>query len=144
MANREQRRALEKNGATVKQVGLHASQYKGPVPSPEMMESFKAVSPDLPDRIMKLAENADRRRTMEIEIQAKQVENQRLAIKGANLSTILGQVFTFVLALVLFALTIALVLYGQLTAALVSGIPVVAWFIVVTIFRNFGNSEKKK
>ena len=86
---------------------------------------------------MKLAENADRRRTME-------VENQRLAIKGVNTSTILGQVFTFVLALVLFTLTIVLVLYGQLTAALVSGIPVVAWFIIVTIFRNFGNSEKKK
>ena len=126
---------MEKKGAGVSQVGL-ATQYKGPVPSPKMMEAFKAVSPDLPDRIMKLAENADRRRTME-------VENQRLAIKGVNTSTILGQVFTFVLALVLFTLTIVLVLYGQLTAALVSGIPVVAWFIV-TIFRNFGNSEKKK
>ena len=136
MSNRSQRRAMEKKGAGVSQVGL-ATQYKGPVPSPKMMEAFKAVSPDLPDRIMKLAENADRRRTME-------VENQRLAIKGVNTSTILGQVFTFVLALVLFTLTIVLVLYGQLTAALVSGIPVVAWFIIVTIFRNFGNSEKKK
>lgn len=81
--------------------------------------------------------NREQRRAMEVEI-------QRMAVKGANLSTILGQVFTFVLALVLFVLTIVLVLNGQMTAALVSGIPVVAWFIIVTIFRNFGSSEKKK
>lgn len=138
MANREQRRAMEKKGQPVSPtLGLTATQYKGPVPSPEMMEAFKAVSPDLPDRIMKLAENSDKRRTMEVEI-------QRMAVKGANLSTILGQVFTFVLALVLFVLTIVLVLNGQMTAAAVSGIPVIAWFIIVTIFRNFGNSEKKK
>lgn len=58
---------LEVNKTQTKGVGqVSQSYYQGIVPSPEMMEKYKEVSPDLPNRLVTLTEDeANHRRAIE-------------------------------------------------------------------------------
>jgi len=62
-----------------------ASYYQGIVPSPEMMEHYKLVDPELPNRLVKMTEEeAVHRRKMETKL-----------IKGSFLSDLIGLIFAF-------------------------------------------------
>lgn len=136
MPNREQRRNAMKNAAG-KGAIIHNTytSYSGPMPAPEDMLRYKECFPELPERIVRLAEESSRRETMKVENQSKLVENQRLV---ANLNASiqrLGLIFAFLLALICLGSAAYFVINGFEIAAFVAAIPPVS-MLVKAIFKK--------
>lgn len=94
--------------------------YSGPIPSPEFMEKFKQVQADFPERIMKLTESEDARRTEIVAIEKMRVTRELDSERRA-------QILTFVCFLLFLAVSVAFVLLGQSVPAILSSIVPILW-----------------
>ena len=70
---------------------LQAFSYQGVIPSPEMMERFKKLDPNLPERIVRMAEKSMDRADKELDILAQnmsrrqhEAETMRIAIEKGS------------------------------------------------------------
>lgn len=103
-----------------KVISIKNELYSGPIPSPEFMEKFKQVQADFPERIMKLTENEDARRTEIVAIEkmrvARELDSERRA-----------QIFTFICFLLFLTATVIFVLLKQSIPAILSSIVPIFW-----------------
>lgn len=76
-------------GALIRRQELTATAYQGPVPPPEQMEAFERVLPGSANRILAMAEG--------------HAKNRWLNDRNLRVTSILGQVFAFVVVLILLA-----------------------------------------
>lgn len=109
--NRESPESKEKGKRKIAAV----SAYQGPIPTPEMFIGYKDVAPDMPDRIMKMAEHEDERQTEIVKIEGRKVDGI-LAIQKR------GQLFTLVIIVLLIAVAVFFVVIDKDSAALIAGI----------------------
>lgn len=75
----------------------HQEQYIAPIPPPEMLAGYKIIDPTFADRIMKMAEAQN----------AAAIEENKNIIEKTFAAKKYGQIFSFVLALIGFALAAA-------------------------------------
>ena len=89
--------------------------YKGSLPPPSMMEAFKNVDPSLPNRITLMAEKALECKKAEIDNNRYEIESARAVkeleiesrnedLKYKNRIFLCGQIFSFIVCLVLIVL----------------------------------------
>jgi uncharacterized membrane protein len=99
-------------------------EYKGLIPSPEMMEGFKSVDSSFPERILAMAEkNSEARNKIAIQesnVKEKLVDNQKFAIEVDAKFKTRGQIFTLMIALFFIALSAFFGYIGKETAAIIS------------------------
>lgn len=80
--------------------------YQGPIPLPDMFEGYKRIQEDFPERIMRMAENEDRRQSDERRIEEKQIDGIIMLNKRR-------QIFTFITVIVCFGLFVTLILMDK-------------------------------
>lgn len=71
--------------------------WQGPIPSPEDFEHYKAIDPDLPGRIVAMAE---RQLVLAENQQSHRIEMEALSVRGMNRRADTGLWMAFVIALV--------------------------------------------
>lgn len=120
----------------IHQVSIKNELYSGPVPSPEFMEKFKQVQPDFPERIMKLTENEDARRTEIVAIEKFRIAEEFKAERR-------GQMLTFVCLVAFLVVTVIFVMLGQSVPAIFSSIVPILWALK-NMFSSRDRSPAKK
>jgi uncharacterized membrane protein len=108
---------------TVEQV-VQTGIYSGPIPPPQVLAGFRELMPDLPERIVKMAE-------IETEADVRRIDRESSSIGR-------GQVFSFVLGMAGFGLAAVFALKGMETGAIAAALGGVAPIIVAAI----GNLRK--
>lgn len=98
--------------------------YSGPIPPPQVLAGFKELMPDLPERIVKMAE-------IETEADVRRIDRESSSIGR-------GQVFSFILGMTGFGLAAVFALKGMETGAIAAAIGGIAPIIVAAI----GNLRK--
>lgn len=107
----------------------YTEMYSGPIPPPNFLKGYQEVIPDAPERILKMAENA----------QAAQIEGQREILKqnGLNITNShkankSSQIFAFILIVCLIAAGIWITVTGHDTVGgMIFGTTIVG---VATVF----------
>lgn len=109
--------------------------FSGPLPHPEHLAAYKEISPDIPERIMRMAENqSEHRRKLE---SARDESNLKLEARG--------QVFGFVIAMIAVIGGIYLMANGQSLEGAATAIPPVAGLVGLFIWvRRERKQELKK
>ena len=98
-----------------KQHRLVAARFQGPLPPPSLLEHYKDIQPDFPERILKLTEE---------EAQHRRDYNNRV-LAATRWETTLGQVFGLMVAIAAFGTAAYLAFLGHPTAA--------GWFGATTV-----------
>ncbi len=120
---------LKKNMGSNSQT-VQSISYKGLIPPPDMMEQFKKLDPNLPERIVKMAERsfdrADKELSIIEETQRKnlsirehEAETKRMAIKEDAKYNFHAQMIILAMVLFMLSATIILGLCGLSTLAYV-------------------------
>lgn len=99
---------------------VKATSFEGPLPSPEHLEKFDRVLPGLADRITKMAEGYARARWLDG--------------RTARWSTILGQVFAFVVAMTIILGGFYLVLHDKRPEGIAAVVATVAAIVTAFIY----------
>ncbi len=82
---------LELKRQTITAQITRSSQWSGPLPSPESIEAFRAVSPDLPDKIIyEWQEEAKHRRALEEQVVKSDISDRKWARISAFLFSIVA------------------------------------------------------
>lgn len=119
----------ETNGLTKVSHEHKTISYMGPIPLPEMFEGYKRIQEDFPERIMRMAENEDKRQSDERRIEEKQIDGIITLNKRR-------QIFTFFTVIFCFGLFFTLILMDKDIAS-------VGPFIVGTLVAIKGLFAKK-
>lgn len=111
-----------------KQTTLIAQQsfYQGQLPPPEMMAHYKELIPDLPERIVKMAETEQKFRH----------QNENKTRKGIITSTYLGMIFAFLAVLVVSCIVVYAFYLGHPTQAAAIATGVIVSVAAVFIYRR--------
>ncbi len=125
----------EKNDPIKTDQRLSFTSFGGPLPPPELLQHYKAIQPDLVERIMRLTEDeAEHRRAMDIKV-----------VEGSFNKTKRGQILGAVLAVVAMGVAVvALVLDHPGAAGIIGVTTVVGLAGVFAIGRYMGDSRKDK
>ena len=120
--------------ATVTQQQVTSSIFSGPIPDPGNLKKYGEISPDLPDRIVSMAEKEQEIRK---ETQLKLVSNDTERIRGA----------TFLASVAVIGICVTVViaaLKGNTWIALVLGIPVALKGLSLALGRLMPRNDGKK
>ncbi|MEA3277059.1 MAG: DUF2335 domain-containing protein [Pseudomonadota bacterium] len=117
--HKEERRAL-----------VHA-RFSGPLPPPEILQHYKEIEPDFPERILRLTEGEAAHRR-ELNMKALGVD---------RLETVLGQVFGFLVALAAFATAGVLGYLGHPAASTIVGGATIGGLVAAFIKGRSQNSR---
>jgi uncharacterized membrane protein len=103
-------------------------QYAGPVPHPLIFEGLKKVDPSFSERVMKMAE-ANNDAEIRIKEQKSKRKQQKIGLEAR------GQLFIFILALILIGVSVFLVLKGY---GLIAIVPFLGGIspIITTVINN--------
>lgn len=112
-------------------VAIKREYSAGPIPSPEVLAKYESIKPGITDIILNTYQSQVKHR---IEIENKVIENKnRISIKG--------QVFAFIICLIVIIFGFILILLDKNTIGLVSIISTLIALVSVFIY---GKSSEKK
>lgn len=100
--------------------------YQGQLPPPEMMEHYQAIIPNLPERIVTMAEKEQSHRHL----------NESKSRKGIIRSTYVGMVFAFLSVLVISAIVVYAFFLGYATQGATIATGVIVGLAGVFLFRR--------
>jgi uncharacterized membrane protein len=131
---------------------IQSVSYKGLLPPPDMMEQFKKLDPNLPERIVRMAERSFDMAEKELDIIAEserkglsimehEAETKRMALKEDAKYDFRAQTIILAMVLLLLSATVALGLRGQATLA---GFVAAGGFAAIIIAAIKGVSNKTK
>jgi len=107
----------------VKRRGHTHISFQGPLPPPEILQRYKDIQPDFPERILRLTE----------EEAAHRRDITRKAVWIDGIETIIGQIFGLVVALAAFITTNVLGYFGHPAAASIVGSSTIVGLVAVFI-----------
>lgn len=114
-------------------MAMEISRHTGPLPSPRQLELYKNVMPDLPERIVRMAEKeGDHRRAMETKL-----VRGNLNIKER------GQWFGLIIAIFILSLSGFLIWNGFSIPGSIIGVGGVASLVAVFVTGKFANKGKE-
>jgi uncharacterized membrane protein len=118
-----------------RQIGVtRISSFSGPLPPPDILQKYKDIQPDFPERILKLTEQEAVHRR----------EITRKALRLEAIETFLGQLFGLVVALAAFSVTAYLGSIGHSVAASIIGSGAIVALVTAFIKgRNGAKNEKE-
>jgi len=125
---------------------VQAVSYQGLIPPPDMMEEFKKLDPNLPERIIRMAERSFDRADKELAIieesQRKNLSIKEMAIKEDAKYNLHAQIIILAMILLMLSATVILGLCGLSTLAFVVAGGGFATIIIAAIKGVSGKANK--
>jgi len=91
---------LPTDSTELKQLTIASQYFQGPIPSPEILSNYSKADPSFPERVMKMAESEIKhRQDMDKDALKADIEMTKIEVKTEALSTIIGQILGFLIAI---------------------------------------------
>ncbi|AZG35635.1 MULTISPECIES: DUF2335 domain-containing protein [Shewanella] len=101
-------------------IEVHTS-HRGPMPSPDDLQKYSVILPELPDRMMSMAENSQTEKIKQhskiLELKSKEIEVQKLEVEQSDAAH-KREIFTQQLSLILAFIVVLICIVGAFYLAL--------------------------
>ena len=116
------------------------------MPSPQSLEEYRQVQPDLPERMMRMAEYSQKSRVRHqnkiLELKQKDIETDNTVISAESLNQKLSLLAAFIVVLICLTASVYLAKIGKDTLAAIIGGTTVVGIVASFLTRNRAFKQK--